>query len=81
VDTHHLVEMANQIGQFHRSYPSHAEAVRGTAMFIRRSWDPRMRRALLAHIDSTGGEGLEPLVLEAISTFRTDITPPAPARK
>jgi len=80
VDTHHLVDMANQIGQFHRSFPDHAEALRGTAMHIRRSWDPRMRRALLAHIDTTGGEGLEPLVLEAIAAFRTELTPPVPAR-
>lgn len=81
MDIHHLVEMANQIGQFHRSFPDHAEAVRGTAMHIRRSWDPRMRRALLAHLDSTGGEGLEPIVLEAIAAFRAELTPPVPARK
>jgi len=81
VDTHHLVDMANQIGQFHRSFPDHAEALRGTAMHIRRSWDPRMRRALLAHIDTTGGEGLEPIVLEAIAAHRTELTPKEPARK
>ena len=81
MDIHHLVDMANQIGQFHRSFPDHAEALRGTAMHIRRSWDPRMRRALLAHIDTTGGEGLEPIVLEAIAAFRTELTPPVPARK
>lgn len=83
MDTEHLIEMANQIGVFYRSFPTHAEAVKGTAMFIRRAWEPRMRRALLAHIDGTGGAGLEPIVLEAIAAFRTEITPPAstPARK
>ena len=68
MDIHHLVEMANQIGQFHRSFPNHAEALKGTAMHIRRSWDPRMRRALLDHI-AAGGAGLEPIVLEAVAAY------------
>lgn len=76
MDIHHLVEMANQIGQFHRSFPDHAEALKGTAMHIRRSWDPRMRRALFAHIEATSGEGLDPIVMEAIEAYRTELTPP-----
>jgi formate dehydrogenase subunit delta len=76
MEIRHLVEMANQIGAFYRSFPNHAEGLKGTAMHIRRSWEPRMRRALLAHIDSTGGEGLDPIVLEAIAAYRTEITPP-----
>lgn len=78
MDIHHLVEMANQIGQFHRSFPNHAEALKGTAMHIRRSWDPRMRRALLEHI-AAGGEGLEPIVLEAVAAYVTELTPKAKA--
>ncbi|MFN8651346.1 MAG: formate dehydrogenase subunit delta [Gemmatimonadales bacterium] len=74
MDIHHLVEMANQIGQFHRSFPNHAEALKGTAMHIRRSWDPRMRRALLDHI-AAGGAGLEPIVLEAVAAYVTELTP------
>jgi formate dehydrogenase subunit delta len=77
MDIHHLIEMANQIGDFHRSFPDHAEALKGTAMHIRRSWEPRMRRALLAHIDgAAAGEGLSPFVLEAIAAYRTELTPP-----
>lgn len=76
MEIQHLVTMANQIGNFHRSFPDHAEALKGTAMHLRRSWEPRMRRALLAHIDATGGEGLEPIVMEAISAYRKELTPP-----
>ncbi len=80
MDNHHLVEMANQIGAFYRSFPVHAEALKGTAMHIRRSWEPRMRRALFAHIDGPeAGAGLEPMVLEAIAAFRTELTPPPAA--
>jgi formate dehydrogenase subunit delta len=76
VEIQHLVTMANQIGNFHRSFPNHDEALKGTAMHLRRSWEPRMRRALLAHIDATGGEGLEPIVMEAITAYRKELTPP-----
>lgn len=76
MDTNQLVRMANQIGNFHRSYPDHAEALKGTAMHIRRSWDPRMRRLLFTHIAETNGAGLEPIVLEAIEAYRTELTPP-----
>lgn len=84
MDIHHLVTMANQIGNFHRSFPDHAEALKGTAMHIRRGWEPRMRRQLLAHIEATNGEGLEPIVMEAIAAYRKELTPPplsAPAGK
>ena len=75
MDIHHLVEMANQIGRFYRSFPNHADAVKGTAMHIRRGWEPRMRRALLDHIDN-GAQDLEPIVLEAIAAYRGELTPP-----
>lgn len=79
MDLHHLIDMANQIGNFHRSFPDHAEALKGTAMHIRRSWEPRMRRVLLDHIDA-GGDGLVPIVLEAVAAYRKELTPPpAPA--
>ncbi len=74
-DTALLIQMANQIGQFHRSFPDRAEGLSGTAMHIRRSWDPRMRQALLAHIDETGGAGLDEMVLEAVRLYRNELTP------
>ena len=76
MDIQNLLTMANQVGSFHRSFPDHAEAVKGTAMHLRRSWDPRMRRALLAHVDATQGEGLDPIVMEAITGYRKELTPP-----
>jgi formate dehydrogenase subunit delta len=70
-----LIEMANQIGRYHAALPDRAEALTGTAMHIRRFWEPRMRRELLAHIDATGGEGLEPIVIEAIGANRAELQP------
>ena len=68
MQTAELVRMANQIGDFFGAYPRE-EALPGIAGHIRGFWDPRMRRALYAHV-AAGGTGLEPLVLEALTTLR-----------
>ncbi|MFO1105524.1 MAG: formate dehydrogenase subunit delta [Amaricoccus sp.] len=57
--TEELVRMANQIADFFRAYPPE-EAEAGIEDHIRDFWDPRMRRALAAHL-AGGGAGLDPL--------------------
>ena len=63
-----LVYMANQIGKFFQSQ-GHDQAVAGVADHIRKFWDPRMRKAIFAHLDA-GGTGLDPNVLEALTTLQ-----------
>ncbi len=63
-----LIYMANQIGKFFSSQ-GHDKAVPGIAEHIRKFWDPRMRSAILAHLDK-GGEGLEPSVRDALATLK-----------
>ena len=63
-----LIYMANQIGKFFQIL-GHNKAVLGIAEHIKRFWDPRMRRAIFAHLDSDG-TGLDPNVHEAIQTLR-----------
>lgn len=70
MDIHHLIKMANQIGTFFQSEPDRAAALDGIAGHIKRFWDPRMRRELLAWMDQHAGEGLSELVAEAILTRR-----------
>ena len=65
-----LVKMANQIGAFFEAMPDRTEALDGIAQHIKRFWDPRMRRALLAHVDGGGESGLSDAVLEAIRRNR-----------
>jgi formate dehydrogenase subunit delta len=68
-----LVRMANQIGTFFEAMPDRPEALEGIALHLKKFWEPRMRRALLAHIDQGGqGEasGLNAMVAEAISLHR-----------
>ena len=66
MNTDHLVQMANRIGEFFAAMPDTAEAHAGIALHLRRYWDPRMRRQLLAHVEATQGAGLSPIVLEAV---------------
>jgi formate dehydrogenase subunit delta len=63
-----LIYMANQIGKFFQSQ-GHDKAVSGIAEHIKKFWDPRMRRAIFAHLDA-GGAGLDASVREALATLQ-----------
>jgi formate dehydrogenase subunit delta len=61
-----LVAMANDIGKFFAADPDKAEAARGVATHVRRFWDPRMRREIIAHYKN-GGAGLDDVPRSAIA--------------
>lgn len=63
-----LVYMANQIGTFFKSQ-SEATASASTADHIKKFWDPRMRSAILAHLEA-GGAGLNPDVRDAVEALK-----------
>jgi formate dehydrogenase subunit delta len=73
MDIHHLVKMANSIGDFFASEPDKAKGAQGVADHIRSFWDPRMRRQIFAHIDQNSGEGLKELVLTALQNHRKEL--------
>ncbi len=68
IDLDHLVLMANQIGDFFAPYPPE-RAREGLRNHLRTYWDPRMRSALLQHIDA-GGEGLHAHVIDGARLLR-----------
>lgn len=65
-----LLKMANQIGGFFEAMPDRDEALADIASHIKKFWEPRMKRAFIAHFESTGGEGLDPIVIEAVTRHR-----------
>lgn len=71
MDIHNLTHMANRIGQFFESMPDQQEASKEIALHLQKFWEPRMRRELLTHLDSTGGEGLMPIVRAAVMAHRS----------
>ena len=66
--TQHLVQMANDIGNFFRAQPRD-EAVAGIANHIRSFWSPQMRNKLMAELDAEG-VGLDELPREALRSLR-----------
>jgi formate dehydrogenase subunit delta len=67
VKINRLVTMANQIGAFFNAEADKAEAAKSVANHLKRYWDPRMRREIVAHYKEAGGAGLDPLPRSAIA--------------
>jgi formate dehydrogenase subunit delta len=67
-----LVYMANQIGTFFKSQDMNTASAKLTE-HITKFWDPRMRRAIIAHLDA-GGAGLDPATRQAIEALRPRAT-------
>jgi formate dehydrogenase subunit delta len=63
-----LVYMANQIATFFASQDQ-ATAPEKTAEHIKKFWDPRMRKDILAQLDA-GGAGFSPNVRAAVESLR-----------
>jgi formate dehydrogenase subunit delta len=75
VDVAHLISMANSIGDFFAAYPDRAEASDEVARHIARFWEPRMRRTILAALDTPAVETMQPLVAEALRSHREQLQP------
>ena len=57
--------MANDIAAFFDAESGQAAAAEGVRNHITRYWEPRMRRAIIAHLDA-GGAGLAPMAMAAV---------------
>lgn len=80
MDIANLIRMANSIGDFFDALPDRDEALDGAATHIQKSWEPRMRIALLdfltQHADGQREDiRLHPLMLEAVTKHRARLTP------
>ena len=60
-----LVYMINQIAGFFASEPDRDVGIEGIRNHVRRFWDPRMRKAIIAHV-AAGGEGVDQLAVDAV---------------
>ena len=63
-----LVDMVSRIGTFFKSQDA-ATASAKIAEHIVKFWDPRMRKAILDHLDG-GGPDLDPAARRAVETPR-----------
>lgn len=62
----HLVTMANQIGDFFKSFPDQEQAKQDIAQHLIRFWASSMRDQISTYVTEKNGEGLEPIVRDAI---------------
>jgi len=65
-----LVTMANQIGEFFETMKDRTQSIEEIALHLKRFWEPRMRRALLEHVERHRGAGLKDIVLESMLAHR-----------
>ena len=65
----HLVTRANQIGDFFTSSPDQVQAKKDIAHHLQRYWACSMRQQLLTHVHQQQGQGLQVIVLEAVSEY------------
>lgn len=70
-----LVIMANQIGDFFETMKDRERSLEEIASHLKRFWEPRMRRALMEHVDRRGGAGLKDIVLDAVRIHRDRLVP------
>jgi formate dehydrogenase subunit delta len=67
----HLVQMANDIGNFFRAEPVREDAIAGIANHIAKFWTKRMRQKLAAH----GEGGLDELPRDALRRLANQTHP------
>jgi formate dehydrogenase subunit delta len=65
-----LIRMANQIGTFFESMPDREEALEGIAKHLKSFWDPRMRKAFLALVDSASAQDVKEIVMASVRVHR-----------
>jgi formate dehydrogenase subunit delta len=69
MQTEHLITMANQIGDFFKSFPDQTQAKKDIAQHMQRYWAGSMCKQLLIHVHEHHGSGLQPIVCEAVSEY------------
>jgi formate dehydrogenase subunit delta len=72
-----LVKMANEISAFFASESPPAQAAEDVAQHLRRFWEPRMRRQIIAHLRATDGAGLSELARRGVEALAAAEPQPA----
>jgi len=64
-----LVTMANQIGDFYQAFPDQEQAQKDIVQHLNKFWAQSMRDEMRAYVQNNDGEGLSPLVLNAMRNY------------
>jgi formate dehydrogenase subunit delta len=66
-----LIKMANEISAFFQSEDDHEHASHLVATHLRRYWEPRMRKEIIAY-QATGGAGLNEIALRGVELLAAE---------
>jgi formate dehydrogenase subunit delta len=67
VNPEHLAEMVNDIAHFFAAEPDREAAVSGVSGHLKKFWDPRMRRQIVAYLRDQGGGELSELARAGVT--------------
>lgn len=71
-----LIKMANEIAAFFEGEGGDGEAPEQLASHLRKFWEPRMRKEIIAYYQTDGG-GLDDVALKGLALLASDKTPGA----
>jgi formate dehydrogenase subunit delta len=72
-----LIKMANEISAYFASEPDTEQAAKDVAGHLRRYWEPRMRRQIIAHCQERQGAGLSELAVRGVRLLAAEEPPEA----
>ena len=62
-----LIAMANDIANFFAAESERDVAIEGVSNHLRKFWEPRMRKQIVAHVQAHGAAGLSALASAAVT--------------
>ncbi len=66
MNAEHLLKMANDIGTFFEAMPNRQQAIQDVATHIRKFWEPRMQKSLLAYLSTHSDAEIKDIVRDAL---------------
>ncbi len=67
-----LIRMANDISNFFAAEPDTEVGIEGVKNHLLRSWEPRMRKAIIEYLQNDGGAELSELAKAAVQRLQTE---------
>ena len=74
-----LIKMANEISAYFAAEPDTEQAAKDVAGHLRRYWEPRMRRQIIAYYQERQGAGLTDLARRGVGLLAAAEPSQAPA--
>ena len=75
----HMIKMVNEIGAFWQGELGPEKGPAEVASHLRKYWEPRMRKQMIAYLAERHGAGLSDMALAAVTILRDEAAKVQPA--